>query len=132
MATPALASDTAAAIIALERNALESGDPTAFVKLSAPDVSYLDPSLDKPIKGVEALAKFYAGFPADTDPAPGEMSDATVQEMGNIAVLSFHYVAHKGGRREMSWNCTEVYRKTDTGWRIVNTHWSLTNPPKKD
>lgn len=127
MAVPALADDTASTVIAMERAALNGG---SFVAISAPDVSYLDPALDKPIKGLATLTAYYATFPADDDPSPGEMSGAQMQVMNDIAVLSFHYVAHKGGKHEKFWNCTEVYRKTDAGWWIVNTHWSLTMPPQ--
>ncbi len=124
-------SDIASTIISMERTALESGTANSFLAISAPDVIYQDPSMDKPIEGLEALTAFYAKFPADTDPTPGEMSNPHVQVMGDVAVLSFHYVSHKGGKRQTFWNCTEVYRKTDAGWRIVNTHWSLPTPPKE-
>ena len=48
--------------------------------------------------------------------------------LGDVAVLSFHYVVRKEQKVSHEWNCTEVYRKTGADWRIVNTHWSLTKP----
>lgn len=128
---PAADSDVASVIISMERAALDSGTGNSFLAISTSDVVYQDPFLDKPIEGLKALTAFYATFPADNDPTPGEMSNAYVQVLGDVAVLSFHYVSHKGGKHQTFWNCTEVYRKTDAGWRIANTHWSLPTPPKE-
>jgi uncharacterized protein (TIGR02246 family) len=124
---PALADDVAATIIKMERTALERCDAKAFLEISAPDVVYLDPGLDKPLEGLAALTAYYAKFPLE-EPSRGAMSDAKVQVFGDVAVLSFHYVSHVGSKKETMWNATEVYRKTGDTWRIVNTHWSLTNP----
>jgi len=30
--------------------------------------------------------------------------------------------------RVQRWNCTEVFRRTAQGWRIIQTHWSWTKP----
>jgi ketosteroid isomerase-like protein len=134
VALPALAEDIPATIIAMERTALDRGDKgdvRGFLEISAPDVVYQDPALDAPLKGLAALTAYYATFPA-YEPAPGVMSNAHVQVLGDVAVLSFHYVAAVGTPKQKVWNATEVYRKTGAGWRIVNTHWSLTNPlPQK-
>lgn len=49
-----------------------------------------------------------------------------VVAVGDLAVMSFQFVSQgsEGARR---WNTTEVYRRDpDRGWRIVHTHWSLT------
>ncbi len=127
-AMPALAEDVAAKIIAMERAMLaraDQGDRKAGLEISAPDVVYQDPFNDKPIIGLPALTTYYASIPGVSD-APGQMSNERVQVMGDIAVLSFHYVSHFGATRH--WNCTEVYRKTANDWRIINSHWSLTNP----
>lgn len=46
--------DIASEIIALERGALErwcQGDPDGFLEISAPDVVYFDPFLDKRLDG---------------------------------------------------------------------------------
>jgi ketosteroid isomerase-like protein len=134
LAAPALAvpaaGDTASTIIAMERAALDrsdKGDVKGFLEISAPDVVYLDPALDKPIEGHPALTAYYANFP-NTSAGHGEMSNAKVQVYGDVAILSFHYLSQIGTKRQKVWNATEVYRKTNAGWRIVNTHWSLTKP----
>ncbi len=132
---PASAADVAATIIAMERAALDrsdKGDVKGFLEISAPDVVYQDPALDAPLIGLPALTAYYAKFPADGETNHGVMSNANVQVLGDVAVLSFHYVSRAGTAKEIFWNCTEVYRKTDGNWRIVNTHWSLTKPlPQK-
>ena len=51
--------DPSETIIAMERAALDRwgrGDPTGFLEISAPDVVYFDPSLERRIDGREALA----------------------------------------------------------------------------
>jgi Calcium/calmodulin dependent protein kinase II association domain len=134
VAATAPVEDVAAKIIAMERAALDrsdKGDAGGFLDISAPDVVYQDPSLDKPIEGVEALKTYYTKFPAD-GAYRGVMQNAKVQVFGEVAVLSFHYISRAGTAKELIWNATEVYRKTGSDWRIVNTHWSLTKPlPQK-
>jgi len=131
---PAVAEDVPATIIAMERAALDKsdhGDVSAMLAITAPDVIYQDPALDSPIVGLEALTAYYAKMPP-FEPARGVMSNTKVQVLGNVAVLSFHYVVKRQETVIREWNCTEVYRKTHDAWRTVNTHWSLTNPlPQK-
>lgn len=130
MVLPAAAQDIPATIIAMERAALDrsdKGDVRGFLEISAPDVVYLDPALDSPLIGLPALTAYYAKFPAG-EPSHGIMSNANVQVLDGVAILSFHYVSGSGTKTQKEWNCTEVYRKTGADWRIVNTHWSLTKP----
>ena len=134
-ALPAQAEDIAATIIAIERAGLndsDRGDVEAFLKLSVPDVVYMDPWQERPIVGTAALAAYYATvFKLEAKPTlAGEMSNARVQVMGDTAILSFNYVVKKidGGSVVRRWNAVEVYNKRDGAWRIVNTHWSFTQP----
>ena len=53
-----------------------------------------------------------------------------MQVSGKMAVLTFNYVSYGGNENEFHWNCTEAYRKDRAGWRIIQTHWSFTNPKK--
>jgi len=136
LAAPALAGeDVAATIIATERAGLndsDHGDVEAFLKLSVPDVVYLDPWQERPIVGIAALRAYYATvFKLEAKPTvAGEMSNTHVQVLGDTAVLSFNYVVKKidGGAVVRRWNAVEVYNKRDGVWRIVNTHWSFTQP----
>ena len=54
-----------------------------------------------------------------------EIIDPLVQVIGDAAILSFRFVSH-GSEGSMRWNCTEVYKRLDGGWKIVHTHWSFT------
>lgn len=49
-------------IISLEKEALASTDPMAFVELSDTDVIYFDPSLETKIEGLEQLRTYYKGM----------------------------------------------------------------------
>ena len=127
---PAQAAAVAARIVAVERAALDrsdKGDVQGFLEISAPDVVYQDPALTAPLEGIAALAAYYAKMPA-FEPMQGVMSNAKVQVLGEVAVLSFHYTVRRHEAVVREWNCTEVYRKSGEDWRIVNTHWSLTKP----
>ena len=76
-------------IISLEKEALASTDPMAFVELSDTDVIYFDPSLETKIEGLEQLRTYYKGMqlpPADHF----DMIRPVVQVAQNIAVLTFN------------------------------------------
>jgi ketosteroid isomerase-like protein len=124
--------DVAATIIALERAALDrsdKGDVEGFLELCDPDVTYFDPTLDKPIHGLPALAAYYHGFPA-FPPSRGEMSNVKVQVSGEVAVLTFNYdYASRAAGLVKHWNTTEVYAYGANGWHILHTHWSYIKPP---
>ncbi|HWQ56312.1 MAG TPA: nuclear transport factor 2 family protein [Bryobacteraceae bacterium] len=124
--------DIPATILALERAALDRsdrGDAIGFLEISDPGVTYFDPFLEQPIHSLEELRAYYLrGFSAD-EPYAGEMRNAKVQVAGETAVLTFNYIS-KGQRsgREVRWNATEVYHRTEAGWRIIHTHWAFLKP----
>ena len=118
-----------AEIIGLECAALDrwgKGDPSGFLEISAPDVVYFDPHLDKRIDGLEALARYYEGIRGKVSIERFELLNPLVQLVGDAAVLTFNYVSYDGAGGSHPWNCTEVYRHTDGRWQIVQTHWSFT------
>lgn len=120
--------EIAATIVALERAALDRwgrGDPSGYLEISAPDVSYFDPFLARRLDGLEALTAYYKTLRGKIRIDRDELIDPSVQAWGDTAVLSFKLVSHAGAG-EMRWNCTEVYRRDPQGWRIVQTHWSIT------
>jgi len=45
-----------------------------------------------------------------------------------MALMTFNFVSTSGDGTKQRWNCTEVYRRDSEGWRIIQTHWSLTKP----
>ena len=129
VALAAQPADVAATIIAMERAALDQSDrldPEGFLKLSDPDVVYIDPSLEQPIVGLANLRTYYESFGNSGTPASGEMLNSKVRVMGDTAVLTFNYRRKDG--KGPCWNATEVYHMTKDGWRIVHTHWSYVKP----
>lgn len=117
-----------ATVIALENAALRrwgNGDPSGFLEIYAPEIVYFDPYQEKRIDGVEALTKLYEGIRGQVQFDRFELINPRVQTDGKLAVLSFNYASYVGDKRD-AWNCTEVYRLTDAGWRIIHTHWSYT------
>jgi hypothetical protein len=124
--------DTTAAIIAMERAALDrwgKGDPSGFIEISAPDVVYFDPFLDHRLDGLEALTRYYEAARGKVQIDRYELINPKVQLYGNTAVLTFNYVSYSG-QTQSRWNCTEVYCCRDRQWRIIQTHWSITQHMK--
>ncbi len=120
-----------AAVDAMERAALDRwarGDPSGFLEISAPDVVHFDPFLDRRLDGLEALAVHYEGLRGKVLLDSYELASPKVQVIGEAAVLTFELVS-TGAGGTARWNCTEVYHRAGGGWRIVQTHWSLTGPP---
>ena len=118
--------DVATTILALERAALERwgrGDPSGFLEISAPEVTYFDPLVPARIEGLGALAAYYEGVRGQVTVDHFELLAPRVAVYREIAVLSFDYRSLQGSR-ESRWQCTEVYRELPEGWRIVHTHWS--------
>jgi uncharacterized protein (TIGR02246 family) len=122
--------DDAQLIVAMERAALDrwgKGDPDGFLEVSDEDVVYFDPFLKRRLNGREELRKLYDQLRGKIQIDNYEMIDPKVQVTGDLAVLTFNFVSH-GSEGSMRWNTTEVYRRRDGRWRIVHTHWSLTQP----
>jgi len=122
--------EDAAAIVGLERAALERwgrGDPSGFLEISSPDVSYFDPTLTQRLDGKEALTRLYESVRGEIHLDRFELLNPKVQFCGDGAVLTYHFVGESEARTNR-WNCTEVYRRTPAGWRIIQTHWSFTRP----
>ena len=132
-------SDPAAEVIALERAALDrwgQGDPSAYLALFAPDVTYFDPFQERRVDGVEAMTALFAPITGQIRVDRYDMRDPVVQQCGDVAVLTFNLVSYRtdGGRERAisSWNSTEAYRRTPQGWRIFHSHWSFIQPELKD
>lgn len=114
------------AVLALERAALDrwgKGDPEGYVEITAPDVTYFDPYVKHRLDGIDALKAWYEPIRGTIRIDSDEIIDPRVQVIGDVAILTIHYVSH-GSEGAMRWNCTEVYRRAGGEWKIVHTHWS--------
>jgi len=119
----------AAELIGLEEGALRrwcDGDPSGFLEISADDVVYFDPFLERRIDGLAALTVYYESLRGKLYAPRFELLNPVVQVVGDAAVLTFNYVSHGEGGAASRWNCTEVYRRTGDSWRLIQTHWSFT------
>lgn len=116
-------------IIALEQAALDrwcTGDPSGFLEISAPEVTYFDPFLGHRLEGFEALSEYYESLRGKVSASGWEMVRPLVQTLGpDAAVLTFDFHSWGNGGGSMRWHCTEVYGLLGGEWRIVQTHWSL-------
>ena len=115
-------------ILAMERAALDrwgSGDPSGFCEICAPDVSYFDNNLERRLDGLATLASLYEQARGKVHLDRYELLNPKVQLHDNGAVLTYNFVGYAQGKAHR-WNCTEVYQRTGAGWRIIHTHWSVT------
>lgn len=112
----------------MERAALDrwgAGDPSGFLEICDPGVVYFDPFAAQRLDGIAALTALYESIRGQVRVDRYELLNPKVQHLGDAAVLTFNYVGWVGAS-QARWNCTEVYHCTPAGWRIVQTHWSMT------
>ncbi len=117
-------------VLAAERAALDRwavGDPFGFLEICAPCVTYFDPFLERRLDGAEALRQYYESLRGKVRIDRYELVNPRVDVHGSVAVLTFNYVSWSGSETSR-WNCSEVYVETPSGWRIAQTHWSITQP----
>ena len=101
------------------------GDPSGFLEICAPDVAYFDNNAERRLDGHEALTACYEKVRGKIHLDRYEMLNPKVQLCGEAAVLTYNFVGYTGSKAHR-WNCTEVYRRTGATWRIIQTHWSVT------
>ena len=112
----------------MERAALDrwgKGDPSGDLEISASGVVYFDPFLERRLDGLEALTRYYEALRGQVRIDRDEVINPNVHVCGEAAVLTFNYVSYTG-ETQMRWNCTEVYQCQSSRWRIIQTHWSIT------
>lgn len=122
-------------ILSLEKSAMErwrNGDPWGWVEISAEDVTYVDPSLTRPILGLEEYKAYLKQVEGKIRYQGSEFIDPKVAIVGDAAVLTYNYrstTTTPEGRvtNQTLWNTTEVYFRLDGEWRIAHTHWSYVN-----
>jgi len=129
----------AAEILRLETTAMErwrKGDPSGFLEISAPEVTYFDTGTPARLNGYAELKKEYDKRVGKIHYDVMEFVSPRVQIWEDSAVLFYQYFSttlNPDGtiKSRTPWNCTEVYAKT-AGWKIVHTHWSYINGQRED
>ena len=119
------------ALLALEHAALVrwcAGDPSGYLEICAPDVVYFDPFLEQRLDGIAALTRYYEELRGKISAERFEIRNPHVQSTSGMAVLTFNFVSFTRQTVASRWNCTEVYRQGTDGWRIIQSHWSITRP----
>jgi ketosteroid isomerase-like protein len=120
-------SEVGGEVLRLERAALDrwgKGDPDGYLEINAPDVTYFDPFVERRLDGIAALKGWYEQIRGKIQIDRDEIVDPHIQVMGEAAILTFQFVS-EGSEGSTRWNCTEVYRRFDTDWKIVHSHWSF-------
>jgi len=127
---------TAAQILALERAALDrwgAGDPDGFLETYDGDVTYFDPLTAARLDGHPAMTEYYRPWIGKIRVDRYEILTPNVVATNDLAVLTYNLVNFlrdaNGTERVLNrWNSTTVYRRHDSSWRIVHSHWSFTQP----
>jgi len=130
----------AAEIMRLETGAMErwrKGDPSGFLEISAPEVTYFDTGTRALLNGLAELKKEYDKRVGKIHYDVMEFINPRFQVFEDSAVLFYQFFSttlNPDGtiKSRTPWNCTEVYAKTAGGWKIVHTHWSYINGQRKD
>lgn len=126
----AMSEDTAEKIIRMERAALDRwihGDPDGVLALYDPEIVYFDPFQPQRLNGFDKVRDYYNSFRGQVQFDRYELIEPKVQIDGNMAVLTFNFVSYNR-EGENRWNATEIYRFRNNQWRIIQSHWSLTQP----
>ena len=128
-------------LMALETGAMErwrNGDPMRWAEISAPEVTYVDPGLAKPITGLEEYTRYLEGLKGKIFYQGSEFLHPKVAVYGDLAVLTYNYrstVSNADGspKTQTLWNTTEVYARLAGDWKIIHSHWSFVGntPPDR-
>jgi ketosteroid isomerase-like protein len=127
-------------IMSLEEGAMkrwQTGDPWGWSDISAPEVTYIDPGLVKPVVGLEDYKKYLKQFEGKINYQGSEFINPKVVAHDNLAVLTYNYkgiTQAKDGSiiRQSHWNTTEVYCLDHDEWKIIHTHWSFVGQKRPD
>ncbi len=124
----------------MERAALDrwgNGDPSGYLDIYAPEMTYFDPSLEQRMDGLDTMREYYAPIEGKIRIERYKMINPIVQVHGETALLTFNLVDYEkqpDGSEKVSsrWNSTEVYSRIDGKWKIIHSHWSMTRPELKE
>jgi ketosteroid isomerase-like protein len=119
-------------LMKLEDGAMErwrNGDPMGWAEIAAPEVTYIDPGLTKPVVGLEEYSHYLEALKGKIHYQGSEYRHPKAAVYGDVAVLTYNYQAtdqESDGttKRYPAWNTTEVYARLSGAWKIIHTHWA--------
>jgi ketosteroid isomerase-like protein len=128
-----------ALILGREVGALEryrKGDPTGYLDIYVPEVTYFDSGTPDRVNGLEAVKKELVPRAGKVHYDVSDFVQTRFQIYGDTAVFFFRYLAtsvNPNGtiQKRVPWNCTEVYAKVAGEWKIIHSHWSLIKGERK-
>ena len=126
-------------IIAMEKAALDrwgKGDPQGYLEIMDADLTYFDPFKEKRLDGLDTMKEAIKPITGKIKVDRFDMLNPKVQRYGDMALLTFNllsYVKQPDGTEKVvaRWNSSEVYRKIDSEWKIIHSHWSFIKPEIK-
>jgi ketosteroid isomerase-like protein len=119
-------------LMRLESAAMErwrKGDPSGFVELYAPQVTYFDTGTPQRVNGWEALNAEYKQWEGKIFYEVMDFIEPWVLVCGDLAVLFYRFLSTRLNpdgsiTSRTPWNCSEIYVRMEGGWRIIHNHWS--------
>ena len=127
-----LDAETEQEILALERKAMDGwrrGNPDPTLSVSDDRITYFHAMTDGRLEGVAAVRELYEGYRGTPLFDSYDIEDPKVQGGRDTVVLTY-ILARRSGGVTTRWNATQVYQRTPQGWRVIHSHWSMTNPPR--
>lgn len=122
--------EIASTLIAMEIAALElwnQGNPSGYLEIYAPDITYFDPFQEHGLEG-QAVRDLYERLRGLGKVDSYEMINPVVDVFPRSAVLTFN-LDSRAGDEVYKWNCTSVYAQDENDrWTIRHHHWSLVKP----
>jgi len=119
-------------VMALESAAMErwrKGDPSGFIAISAPGVTYFDTGTPQRLNGLDNLRAEYAKREGKIHYDVMDFIDPRIQVHEDLAVLTYRFFSTQLNpdgsiSNRMPWNCSEVFVRSQSTWRIIHSHWS--------
>jgi ketosteroid isomerase-like protein len=131
--TPSHAAGTRAAIEAANAKfagLVAQGNSAAMAELYTKDGAVM-PTGTEPIRGTQAIAKFWGGGLA-SGVAAIDLKTLEVYELGKTATEVGEYALHdKGGKVIDRGKYIVIWRHEDSGWKILRDMFSTNQPPPK-
>jgi hypothetical protein len=129
-------------LLSAERAVLDrwlQADTAAYGRRFDEDATYFDTYAPARIDGRDALERHLGGIAQSMRQLLAsrgkqaldrhEMLRPRVQQFGDVAILTYDWVAHFDADSQ-AWRATVVYRRDGDDWRVAHAHWSVVQPPQ--